>query len=189
MELEEQLRIMIIQMRKTEQAAIEAISILETNGMNDLTDAIDSSFDKKESTIDGKGCKEDFRSGPCTKANEERIVIADAQSNSYLEDSSSQLTSFSWTSHCSNPNSPQKPKGNPIKQRYRQKSFMLYVESPPKCSLEKSCYKIKQEDKGYAFHFFSILFIKFEHENIGVCSTRSASADLVGHYAINHDEL
>ncbi|XP_074582952.1 uncharacterized protein LOC141839159 isoform X2 [Curcuma longa] len=147
MELEEQLRIMIIQRRKTEQAATEAISILETNGMNDLSDAIDSSFDKNESTIGEKGCKEDFRSELCTKANEERIVIADAQSNSYLEDSSSQFTSLSWKSHCSSPNSPQKPKGKPIKQRYRQKSFMLCVKSSPKYSLGKSCYK-KKEDKG-----------------------------------------
>ncbi|XP_042444330.1 uncharacterized protein LOC122029420 [Zingiber officinale] len=165
MELEEQLRIMIIQRKKTEQAATEAISTLETNGMNDLSDAIDSSFDKNKSTIGEKGCKEHFRSELCTKASEERIVIADAQSNSHLENSSSQLMSLSRKSHRGNPNSPLKPKGKPIKQGYREKSFMFCVESSPKYSLGKSCYKIKQEDEGLA------------------------SADLVDHYAINHDEF
>lgn len=151
MELEEQLRIMNIQRRKAEQAAMEAVSILETNGINDLSDAIDSSSDKDESPIAERRCKEDFgESEVCTKANEERIVVGDTGSNSYLEDSSSQVGSLSWKSHSSSPDSSRKTKGKQDRPRQRRNSFISYVESSPKYNLGKSCRKIKRKEVGYA---------------------------------------
>ncbi|KAG6515236.1 uncharacterized protein LOC121970811 isoform X1 [Zingiber officinale] len=165
MELEEQLRIMNIQRRKAEQAAMEAVSILETNGINDLSDAIDSSSDKDESPIAERGCEEDFgESEVCTKANEERIVVGDTQSNSYLEDSSSQVGSLSWKSHSSSPDSSRKTKGKQDRPRQRRNSFTSYVESSPKYNLGKSCRRIKRKEVG-------------------------SSAEMRDDYAINSDDL
>ncbi|RZS05749.1 hypothetical protein BHM03_00036313 [Ensete ventricosum] len=99
MELEERLRVMTIQRRKAEQAAIDAISILETHGINDLFEEIDSSSDKDESPCGEKGCEEASKEDEvCTASKAERMVVEDAQSSSELEVSFSQVRSLSWRS-------------------------------------------------------------------------------------------
>ncbi|WOL17743.1 hypothetical protein Cni_G26536 [Canna indica] len=149
MELEEQLRIMTIQRRKAEHAAMEAISILETHGINDLSDASYYSSDNDEIHSGEKDCEETLREDEvCIDAKSDRIVVEDAQSSSEIEVSPSQAGSLSWKSHCSNPDSARKLKGKQFKQRQRRISLTSSVDSSPKYKLGKSCRKIKPKEMG-----------------------------------------
>ncbi|THU56396.1 hypothetical protein C4D60_Mb11t16820 [Musa balbisiana] len=149
MELEERLRVMTIQRRKAEQAAVDAISILETHGINDLFEEIDSSSDKDESPCGEEGCEEASKEDEvCTASKVERMVVEDAQSSSELEVSFSQARSLSWRSRSSSPDSARKLKGKHFRQRQRRMSLMSPVESSPKYNLGKSCRKIKRKEMG-----------------------------------------
>lgn len=148
MELEEQLRFMTIQRRKSEQAAMEAISILEAHGMNDLSESVDSSSDEDETPNEEKGHEGATKEGEvCTHAKE-KIVIEDAQSCSNTEVPASQVRSLSWKSRSGSPISARKLKGNQFRQRQRRNNSRSSVESSPKYKLGKSCRKIKRREVG-----------------------------------------
>ncbi|URE44988.1 hypothetical protein MUK42_13577 [Musa troglodytarum] len=160
MELEEQLRIVSIQRRKAEQAATEAISILEIHGSNDLSAVVDSSSDKDGSPCDGKDCDEAFKEDEASTAPKgERLEVEDARSTSEHEVSPSQVGSLSWKSHSSSPDFTRKLKGKQFRSKQRRISLRLSVETSPKYNLGKSCRKIKRkemrstaEDKGDYHH-------------------------------------
>ncbi|CAL9197279.1 unnamed protein product, partial [Musa hybrid cultivar] len=160
MELEEQLRIVSIQRRKAEQAATEAISILEIHGSNNLYEAVDSSSEKDGSPSDGKECDEAFKEDEASTASKgERLEVEDAQSISEHEVSPSQVGSLSWKSRSSSPDFTRKLKGKQFRSKQRRISLRSSVETSPKYNLGKSCRKIKRkemrstaEDKGDYHH-------------------------------------
>lgn len=155
MELEEQLRIVSIQRRKAEQAATEAISILEIHGSNDLSEAVDSSSDKDGNPSDGKECDEAFKEDEASTAPKgERLEVEDTQSSSEHEVSPSQVGSLSWKSRSSSPDFTRKLKGKQFRSKQRRISLRSSVETSPKYNLGKSCRKIKRKEMRYSLIFF-----------------------------------
>lgn len=137
-ELEEQLKIVTIQRKKAEKAAAEVLAILETRGLGDLSEAIDSSSDREVSC--GDTLKEDESS---TASRMERSEVEDG---SEPEVPPTQGRSLSWRSHSNSPDSRDKQRAKQIRQRQRRRSFISTLQSSSKHELGKSCRKIKRKD-------------------------------------------
>lgn len=140
-ELEEQLRIMIIQRKKAEKAATEVLTILENQGEGYFAEVIDSSSDQDD--VDGETKRSDVKEDETSNASRvEKSEVEDGLSGSEPETSPSQGRSLSWKGRSSSPDSHEKQ----IRQRQRRSSFTSATESSGKHQLGKSCRKIRQSE-------------------------------------------
>ncbi|XP_072964974.1 uncharacterized protein [Typha angustifolia] len=146
-ELEEQLRIVTIQRKKAEKATVEVLDILESQGIGDLSDATDSTYDQDEGPGVVEGCEITSKGDEISTVSKvERSEVEDALSGSEIGASSAQAGSLSWKSHIGSPDSHRKQKSKHYRQRQRRSSFLFTSESSPKYQLGKSCRKIKRKD-------------------------------------------
>ena len=141
--MEEQFRIVTIQRKKAERAAAEVLAILETQGIGDLSEAIDSSSDGEVPCDD---TQKEYESS--TASRMERSEVEDGLPGSEPEVSPPQGRRLAWKSHSNSPNSHDKQRAKQIRQRQRRRSFMTTLQSSSKHQLGKSCRKIKQKDAG-----------------------------------------
>lgn len=140
MELEEQLKIATVQRKKAEKAAAEVLAILETQGIGDLCEATDSSFNGEVPYDD---TQKEYESSAASRV--ERSEVDDGLSGTEHEVSPLQGRSLSWKSHSSR-DSHDKQRAKQIRQRQRRRSFMTALQSSSKHQLGKSCRKIKRKD-------------------------------------------
>uniref|UniRef100_A0A1D1YD50 Uncharacterized protein n=1 Tax=Anthurium amnicola TaxID=1678845 RepID=A0A1D1YD50_9ARAE len=142
LDLEEQLRIVTIQRKKAEKAATEVLAILESQGVNDSSEVIDSSSDRDNVTRESKGSDGNAKGDDTSTASRmDRSDVEDGMSGSEVEVSPSQGRSLSWKSRNSNSDSSEKGKEFQARQRPRR-GFISRVESSPQHLLGKSCRRI-----------------------------------------------
>ncbi|ONK57170.1 uncharacterized protein A4U43_C10F17320 [Asparagus officinalis] len=142
-ELEEQLRIVTTQRKKAEKAASEVLAILETRGIGDLSEGIDSNSDREAACDD---TQREYESSAASRL--ERSEVDDGFSGSEPEVSPSQGRSLSWKSHGGSSGSHDKRTAKQIRQRQRRRTFLLHLQSSSKHQSGKSCRKIKRKDTG-----------------------------------------
>lgn len=143
MELEEQLRVVTVQRKKAEKAAAEVLTILETQGISDLSEAIDSSSDGEVPCDD---TLKEYESSIASRVG--KSEVEDGLSGTEPEVSPSQGKSLSWKSHSKSPDSHDKQREKQTRQRQRRRNFVTTLQSSSKHQLGKSCRKIKCKDGG-----------------------------------------
>lgn len=143
-ELEEQLKIMVIQRKKAEKAASQVLTILE-NREGDPTEVTDSSSDPDDD--DGESKRNDVKEYEMSNTSRvEKSELEDALSGSETEVSPSQGRSLSWKGRSSSPDSHEKQKMKYIRQRQRRSSFTSVTEPSEKPLSGRSCRKIKRKE-------------------------------------------
>ncbi|XP_008793972.2 uncharacterized protein LOC103710131 [Phoenix dactylifera] len=151
MELEEQLRIIMIQRKKAEKASEEVLAILEAQGIGDFSEVTDSSSDQDEVPGGLKVPDDTFKEDDTSTASKmEKSEVEDVLSGLELEVIPSQVGGISWKGRSNSPDSHEKQKAKQIRQRQRWRSFMSTAGSSPKYHLGKSCRKIKRKEIGLA---------------------------------------
>ncbi|OAY76780.1 hypothetical protein ACMD2_19909 [Ananas comosus] len=150
-ELEEQLRIVIIQRKKAEKAVAEVLAILKLQGIGDLSEGVDSSSDQEAGPSVVEGCEGTSKGDETSSGSKVgKSEVEDALSGSELGASASQVGGLLWKGRSGSPDSCKKQQAKHFRQRQRRSSFILTVESSPKYQLGMSCRKIKQKDFGSA---------------------------------------
>jgi hypothetical protein len=174
-ELEEQLRIVTTQRKKAEKATAEVLAILESQGVDYLTEpeGIDSNSDQdevegsgpttsvtKEFEYDGnsvnsnsnsKGKNESSKSNGSTV---ERSEVEDAMTGSEA-DGQVVAGGLSWKGRSKSPDSNKKHRAAKHMRQIRPRQI-FYFTSPdpsPKYHMGKSCRKIKPKDLRYYNYF------------------------------------
>ncbi|TKY51690.1 micronuclear linker histone polyprotein isoform X1 [Spatholobus suberectus] len=138
MELEEQLRTVILQRKMAEKATADVLAILENQGISDVSEEFDSGSDL-ENPCDSS------MSNECAKEDEGRMSSkgrqhgSDEMSGSNVDSSPVSSKSLSWKGRHDSPYSLEKYKTSNLR---RQSSFSS-LSSSPKHRLGKSCRKIR----------------------------------------------
>ncbi|KAE8709204.1 Detected protein of unknown function [Hibiscus syriacus] len=135
-ELEEQLRIVSVQRRRAEKATADVLSILENNGVSDVSEELDSSSDKE------MPFKEEESSVSL------KVRRKESEEHSGSDDFSSVSgRSLSWKGRKSASHSPEKYKDSLVR---RQNSFSSMGFSSPKHRQGKSCRQIRRRESRLA---------------------------------------
>ncbi|CAA6660721.1 unnamed protein product [Spirodela intermedia] len=147
LELEEQLRVVTFQRKQAEKAANEVLSILESQGINDFSEVMDSWSDQENAPDEGKCCNENC--GENLKDDEASMAsimdggeVEDGMSGSEVNISPSQGGGLSWKSRANSSDSLDKRKEDQARRRQRR-NFISRIGSSPQLHLGKSCRKIK----------------------------------------------
>lgn len=146
MELEEQLRIVTLQRKKAEKAAVEVLAILETRRIGDLSEAIE--WDSERDVPGGDNILKENESS--TASRTERSEVEDGFSGLEPEISPSQDKNLSWESRNDSPNSYDKQRAKQIKQRQKSFSSTSSLKSSLKHHSGKSCRRILRRETGSA---------------------------------------
>lgn len=176
-DLEEQLRIVTTQRKKAEKATAEVLAILESQGVDYLSEpeGIDSSSDQdevegggptatvtKECECDGNSVNANLNSkvqDETSKSNGstvEKSEVEDAMSGSEA-DGQVVVGSLSWKGRSKSPDSQKKHRaGKHLKQiRPRHIFYFTSPDPSPKYQMGKSCRKIKPKDLRY-YNYFQV---------------------------------
>lgn len=140
MELEEQLRMVILQRKMAEKATADVLAILENQGISGVSDEFDSGSDLEnpfDSSMSNDCSKED--EGPMNSKG--RQHGSDEMSGSNVDSSLGSSKSLSWKGRHDLSHSLEKCKTKTTNVR-RQSSFSSFSSSP-KHRLGKSCRKIR----------------------------------------------
>ncbi|KAK4766177.1 hypothetical protein SAY87_007819 [Trapa incisa] len=143
-ELEEQLRIVSLQRKKAEKAAVDVLAILETHGVNEISDSYYSSSDQEPTP-----CVQKLRgSDPKNSEGSANSVGRDSElekfSSPELEPSTTTGRRIPWKGRRDHPShSVEKFKDSPIRRR----SSFACVGLSSKQQLGKSCRQIKQRSE------------------------------------------
>ncbi|RDX71273.1 hypothetical protein CR513_49404, partial [Mucuna pruriens] len=138
MELEEQLRMVILQRKMAEKATADVLAILENQGISDVSEEFDSGSDLEnpcDSGVSNEGAKE----GEGPMSSKGRQHGSDEMSGSNFNSSPVSSKSLSWKGRHDSPHSLEKYKTSNLR---RQSSFSS-ISSSPKHRLGKSCRKIR----------------------------------------------
>ncbi|KAE8735740.1 Detected protein of unknown function [Hibiscus syriacus] len=140
-ELEEQLRIVSVQRRRAEKETADVLSILENNGVSDVSEELDSNSEKDTpfaSNMYNVSTKEEEGS----VSSKVRRKVSEEHSGS--DDLSSVSgRSLSWKGRKSASHSPEQYKDSLVR---RQNSFSSMGFSPPKHRQGKSCRQIRRRE-------------------------------------------
>ena len=134
---------MISQRKQAEKATNEVLSILESRGFSDFTEAIDSYSDRDNVLEEGK----------CSNENSGEILNDDEASTASridetLEESESRGRSLSWISRTNSSESLDKKKEEQSRQRPKT-NLLSRIGSSAQLPPGKSCRKIKKTlDRG-----------------------------------------
>ncbi|XP_022641119.1 uncharacterized protein LOC106772435 isoform X2 [Vigna radiata var. radiata] len=141
MELEEQLRMVILQRKMAEKATADVLAILENQGISGVSDEFDSGSDLEnpfDSSMSNDCSKED--EGPMNSKG--RQNGSDEMSGSSVDSSLVSSKSLSWKGRHDLSHSLEKYKTKTTTNVRRQNSFSSFSSSP-KHHLGKSCRKIR----------------------------------------------
>ncbi|KAK4776432.1 hypothetical protein SAY86_005120 [Trapa natans] len=143
-ELEEQLRIVSLQRKKAEKAAVDVLAILETHGVNEISDSYYSSSDQEPTS----GVQKLRSSDPKNSEGSANSVGRDSElekfSSPELEPSTTTGRRIPWKGRRDHPShSVEKFKDSPIRRR----SSFACVGLSSKQQLGKSCRQIKQRSE------------------------------------------
>ncbi|KAK1275164.1 hypothetical protein QJS04_geneDACA010098 [Acorus gramineus] len=152
MELEEQLKTVTIQRKKAEKATAEALSILETHGVSDLSEACDSSSDQDDVHCVLKESENDSKEENSSTSRVQRGEAEDRLSSSEVETPPNLGRRLSWKGLNNGDKTPDKRDLNLKKAisstTHRHRNFLLANGSSPKHYSGKSCRRIKRREMG-----------------------------------------
>ncbi|KAK7391464.1 hypothetical protein VNO78_19880 [Psophocarpus tetragonolobus] len=153
MELEEQLRTVMLQRKMAEKATADVLTILESQGISDVSEEFDSGSDL-ENPCDSSMSNEYTKEGEEPVSSKGRQLGSDEVCGSNVDSSPLSSRSLSWKGRHDSPHSLEKYKASNSR---RQSSFSS-ITSSPKHRLGKSCRKIRHrqtrpvvEESGHKF--------------------------------------
>lgn len=144
MELEEQLRTVILQRKMAEKATADVLAILESQGISDVSEEFDSGSDL-ENPCDSSMSNECAKEGEEPMNSKGRQHGSDEMSGSNVDSSPVSSKNLSWKGRHDSPHSLEKYKTKTSNLR-RQNSFSS-ISSSPKHRLGKSCRKIRHRTR------------------------------------------
>lgn len=148
MELEEQLKIVSIQRKKAEKAAAEVLAILESQGISDFSETLDSCSDQDGVLCESKESNNSTKDDERSTTSKLRSEVEDGLSGSELEASSINGKTLSWKGNCNYaPNSFERRN---FPQARRRHSNFTSTGSSSKHRLGKSCRQIRRERRAAA---------------------------------------
>ncbi|KAG6602264.1 hypothetical protein SDJN02_06998, partial [Cucurbita argyrosperma subsp. argyrosperma] len=140
-ELEEQLKIITLQRKMAEKATADVLSILEDNGVSDISETFDSNSDHEtpcEWKVGNDPARDDVNSSSIRRRNErEEYAGSDIDTSPVLGGS------LSWKGRKDSPRTREKYKKISVRSR---SSFASIGSSSPKHQLGRSCRQIKRRD-------------------------------------------
>ncbi|KAL5974582.1 hypothetical protein ACLOJK_031252 [Asimina triloba] len=134
-ELEEQIKVVTLQRKKAEKALAEVLAVLDSHGINELSECFNSDSDHEGVLYESK------ESNGSLKEEDHSMT---SKSGSELEVSPNQGRSLSWKRRSNTPDSLKKK--NFGQARRRHNSFMSNGGSSPKHRSGKSCRQIKRKE-------------------------------------------
>ncbi|KAJ8759194.1 hypothetical protein K2173_004201 [Erythroxylum novogranatense] len=187
-ELEEQLRVVSLQRMKAEKATADVLAILESNGITDVSDMYDSSFDQDtpcESAVGNQSFIEERHSvnSKVRKNESEKVLDFDDGFSPELG------RSMSWKAQKDCSSSAEKYKDQSLKRR----SSFMSTYSSPKHRTGKSCRQIRRKEPRSFSLEHQTNSIKVGTTENGVSPTKNSSdvgPDILGGFdEIRNDKM